>query len=113
VSAPGFARAHAELDSSEPRAGAVLEKSPDRVTARFSTELDTVASRMALLDAAGRPVDSADGGVDLIDPDHASMVVTIGGRLPAGQYVVRWTAISTADGHDGHGTAGEFRFDVR
>jgi methionine-rich copper-binding protein CopC len=113
VTASGSASAHAELESSEPPNGGLLEKSPERLTVRFSMELDTAASRMELYDAAGRPVDSAIGGVDLDDPDHASMVITVGDRLPAGSYLVKWTATSAADGHVGHPAEGEFRFDVR
>jgi methionine-rich copper-binding protein CopC len=113
VLAQGPASAHAELESSQPQDGAVLKGQPAQVIAHFSTELETSGSAMTLIDANGRPVASASGGVDLDDPDHASMVIIIAPQLPAGRYVVKWTATSTADGHVGHATGGEFKFELR
>ncbi len=103
------ATAHALLLKSEPETGAVLAQPPQRVIAWFSQELDTGFSTLLLLDAQGRQVDNGDGGVDLNDPDHASLIVTLPPSLPPGVYTAHWTAVSAEDGDT---TEGEFTFNV-
>lgn len=104
-----LAAAHALLVRSDPDDGAVLARSPERVTAWYSQELATGMSTIQVFDAEGRQVDIGDGGVDLNDPDHASMVVSLPVPLPDGTYTVRWTAVSAEDGDP---TQGEFTFSV-
>lgn len=103
------AAAHALLVKSEPADGAVLSQPPERITAWFSQELDTGSSSIRLLDAAGRQVDNGDGGVDLNDPNHTSMFVTLPSTLPDGRYTVHWTVVSMVDGD---ATDGEFQITV-
>ncbi len=103
------AAAHALLLRSEPAAGAALAQSPERVIAWFSQELDTGFSALQVVDGEGYQVDAGDGGVDLNDPDHASLVVTLPADLPAGRYTAHWTAVSADDGDT---TEGEFFFTV-
>jgi len=103
------AGAHALLLGSEPETGAVLEDSPEHVAAWFSEELDSGLSSMRVFDAEGRQVDGGDGGVDLNDLDHTSMVASLPPSLPAGTYTVRWAVVS-ADDDDM--TEGEFSFSV-
>jgi methionine-rich copper-binding protein CopC len=99
------AGAHALLVKSEPPAGEPQAQAPSRITAWYSQELETRTSSMRVFDAEGRQVDEGDGGVDLDDPDHASMVVTLPEQLPPGTYAVRWMAVSAEDGDP---TEGEF-----
>ena len=100
--------AHAELVRSEPAANARLAESPRRVTLWFDEELDTGKSTVQVLDAKDQQVDQRDGHVDLDDPDHASMIVTLP-ALPEGVYTVRWRAVTIDD--DGV-IEGEFDFVV-
>jgi len=103
------AAAHALLLKSKPADGEVLARPPDRVQAWFSEELDTRLSSMQVFDAGGAQVDNGDGGVDLNDPDHASMLVTLPSNLPNGTYTVRWAAVTLDD----NGLSqGEFIFGV-
>lgn len=95
------------LQKTEPADGAVLEQSPAQVTAWFSDELDTKLSTLQVFDSTGRQVDNGDGGVDLNDPDHATLLVSLP-ALPAGEYTARWTV--TLD--DGDSVKGEFTFRV-
>lgn len=99
------AGAHALMVKSEPPADKPQAQPPNRITAWYSQELDTRMSAMRVFDAQGRQVDTGDGRVNLNDPDHASMVVTLPEGLPGGSYVVRWTAVSVEDGDP---TGGEF-----
>lgn len=101
--------AHSLLVKSQPEEGAVLAQSPEQLLAWFSEELETHSSTLQVLDAAGRQVDNGDGGVDLNDPNHASLIVTLPASLPTGKYTAHWAAVSAADGD---ATEGEFTFSV-
>jgi methionine-rich copper-binding protein CopC len=103
------ARAHSLLIKSEPEDNAVLEQAPEQVVAWFSQELETRLSSMQVFDPEGNQVDSGDGSVDLNDPDHASMLVSLPESLPNGTYLIRWTAVSSEDGDT---SEGEFSFSV-
>jgi len=91
------------LLKSEPAAGAVVQQSPARVVVWFSTELDTGPSRLQVFATDKRRVDSGDGGVDLHDPDHASLRVSLP-ALPDGAYTVRWRGAVSEDGDIVEGT---------
>jgi methionine-rich copper-binding protein CopC len=101
--------AHSLLVKSSPEHGAELAQSPQQVTAWFSQELDSKLSTLQVFDADGRQVDNGDGGVDLYDPDHASLIVTLPPGLPNGIYVARWSVVSI---EDGDASEGEFTFGV-
>ncbi|HZP40291.1 MAG TPA: copper resistance protein CopC [Candidatus Binatia bacterium] len=97
VGLAGSASAHSLLLESVPANGEVRER-VERVTIRYSQELDTKRSRFRVFDAGGRQVGTRDGRVDLNDPDHASLLLTLPAPLPPGRYTVRWTAVSAEDG---------------
>ncbi|MFN8456765.1 MAG: copper resistance protein CopC [Anaerolineae bacterium] len=97
------------LLKSEPETGAVLSQPPERVTGWFSEELDTHLSTIQVLNKAGQQVDQGDGGVDLNDPEHASLMVTLPPALSSGAYTAHWVAVSAEDGDT---TEGEFTFQV-
>jgi copper transport protein len=104
----GVASAHeVEVVKSDPAAGAVLDRSPAQVKAWFNEELQTGTSTLVILDAGGNQVDGRDGGVDLDDPEHASMVVSLP-ALPDGTYTASWYAVLL----DGDPSQGEFAFSV-
>lgn len=90
--------AHSRLVQSEPANGQALDEPPDKVVAWFSEELDSAASEMLVLDDQGRQVDNGDGGVDLNDLDHLTMIVTLPPELPESTYTVHWVAASAEDG---------------
>lgn len=85
--------AHGEeiLLRSEPESNAALVEPPAQVMTWFSEELET-SSTMEVFNLAGEKVDNGDGGVDLNDPDHASMIVTLP-PLENGVYLVQWKAV--------------------
>ena len=53
--------------------------------------MNTTDSDLQVFDVEGRQVDGGDGGVDLNDPEHASLTVTLP-SLAHGTYTVRWGA---------------------
>jgi LPXTG-motif cell wall-anchored protein len=96
-----------ELLESTPANGDLLVESPPEVIARFSEELISGESSMIVVNAQGVQVDNGDGGVDLNDPDHASMIVSLP-SLPDGVYTVQWHAALL----DGDATDDAFAFTI-
>jgi len=101
--------AHSELAESNPANGAVLDEPPEQVWLRFTEELDSAGSSVGVFDQNGQQVDDGNGGVDLNDLDHETMVVTLPESVTNGKYIVRWKAVS-AD--DGDATNGVFAFTI-
>ena len=80
-----------------PAVGEVLDESPPQVIIWFAEELVSADSDLTVVNRAGVRVDEGDGGVDLNDPDHASMIVSLP-LLPDGSYTVVWqTALLDGD----------------
>ena len=96
-----------ELLKSTPANGEFLNESPSEVVAWFSEELISGESRLSVVNNQGVQVDNGDGGIDLNDPDHASMIVTLP-PLPDGSYAVQWH-VTLLDGDE---TEGAFTFAV-
>jgi hypothetical protein len=69
---------------------------PSEIRAWFGEEMKTGVSTLQVFTAEGQRVDNGDGGVDLNDPEHASMVVTLP-PLPEGEYLVRWYVVLLDD----------------
>jgi methionine-rich copper-binding protein CopC len=97
ATAVSLVSAHAiSLLRSDPDNGSILAQSPAEVHAWFGEEMKTGVSTLQVFSAAGQRVDNGDGGVNLNDPDHASMVVTLP-PLPDGEYLVRWYVVLLDD----------------
>jgi copper transport protein len=98
------ASAHAELVSSDPAEGAVLDSAPATVTLTFSEPFRLTSQELAVDDAERDPVASSAGAsgteveVDLADAAD----------LPGGTYVVSWNVLSG----DGHPISGALTFSV-
>jgi methionine-rich copper-binding protein CopC len=103
------ALAHGDLESANPAPDSTVTGAPERVTARFTEELDPEGSRMLVFDADDQAVDLGDGGPDLTDPDRTSMTVGLQPDLGDGVYRVEWV---TQSAEDGHTEEGSFTFTV-
>ena len=104
--APVDASAHTRLKSSSPSAGAHLNVVPRQIRLDFSEVPELTFTTVQLVDPSGRPV-------RLSAPAYAadskrSVVVTILGGMPAGDYTVVWQAASD----DGHPVRDRFKFVV-
>ena len=84
------------LVKTDPPDGVTLKQSPARVTAWFSTELESGLSTIQVFDIHHHQVDNGDGGVDVNGPDQATMIVSLP-TLSEGVYIVRWTAVTAVD----------------
>jgi methionine-rich copper-binding protein CopC len=90
---PATVFGHAELESTSPDDGEVLEGTPTEIVATFSEALED-GSSLSLRDPAGDEVARAEPDPD----DPTRMVIADVPELAPGEYTVRWTA-SSDDGH--------------
>ncbi len=102
LSLPAAAAAHAVLEASTPRHGAVLSAAPERLELTFNEAVDPVLSTVVLIHDANR--------TQLKSPSGVGNKLTY--ALPSvqsGLYTIDWRVISTVDGHL---TRGAFSFGV-
>jgi methionine-rich copper-binding protein CopC len=88
--------------STSPAEGAILALPPDKVTLIFPEEAGEKTSFVQVFDQQQRQVDLGNGGVDLNDPNHATLVARLPAGLPQGVYLVKWK-IGLADGDSSQG----------
>jgi len=97
----GPVAAHAELVSSDPQDGAVLDTPPPSVTLTFSEGLNASRSKFQLLASDGSLIGT---GTAAADGDET---MTLGGLdLGPGKYLIKWTSVSV----DTDVERGELRF---
>lgn len=97
------ASAHAELSSTDPTDGAVLDVSPSQMTLRFTEDVTVRPDGVRVLD---RDAERVDGGI--AEAQGTVVIAPIDQRLPTGGYVVAWRVVSA----DGHPIRGAFSFSV-
>lgn len=104
------AMAHAEMKSCTPPINGTVETAPDKVVCTASESMDPKGSSLAVFDAMGMQVDKKDSAVDLNDPDRVTISVSLDtAMMKDGEYTVKWTTLSSADGDE---AKGEFKFTV-
>lgn len=104
--APSPVYAHADLQQTEPAAGASVPAPPSALRLRFSEPLDLSATRVKVLDEGGARVDSPNLA---IGPPNDRLLTVDLGDLSEGVYTVRWWSLSQVDGHRWQGV---YRFGV-
>lgn len=98
LAALGIASAHATLDHCTPAPSATVATAPAQIVCIYSEEIDTKQSTMAVSDASGAQVDKKDAHVDLNDPDHKTLIVSLDPTLVKdGLYTVKWHAVTPDD----------------
>jgi methionine-rich copper-binding protein CopC len=100
------ASAHATLQSSDPRSGSTLAKSPSQVRLKFNEALEPAFSKIKLTGPRNSAIPLAAAAVDKADP---SLLTAPLPALPAGEYRVAWTAMA----RDGHKVKGEITLKVK
>ncbi|HEV3212141.1 MAG TPA: copper resistance protein CopC [Acidimicrobiales bacterium] len=93
------ASAHAQLLSTTPVAGSVVQHSPPQVVLRFGEPVEIDFGSIRVYDAAGARVDL--GGTHYASHDDSAVALPLP-HLADGAYVVAWRVIS-ADSHPVHG----------
>ena len=92
----GGVRAHANLERSEPGAGAQLAEAPPEIRLFFTEPLESQFSRIELRNTLGGAVDVPPAQ---LDPDDVQQLVLVPGDLADGLYTVAWRVVSQTDGH--------------
>lgn len=103
---PGAALGHAFLDRADPKVGATLTASPDRVRIWFDSALEPAFSSIMVHRANGELVDKKDGRVSPTDGKLLEVSVP---RLSPGMYRVIWSIVT----RDGHRTTGDYTFVIK
>jgi len=101
------AEAHALLRSSDPAAGAQLDRARARIVLSFTETPDPSLSVVHVLNGAGSAVER--GHATVVAGDRNSLVLAVP-SLERGSYTVTWRTTSSVDGHT---TAGAFAFGVQ
>lgn len=114
LGAPGWAgtlpaRAHGDIERSDPMADAVIPVAPAEVHIWFSQELfrREGANVIEVSGPDGTRVDGGDTQID--DDDRTHVFVSLQPDLSPGLYTVSWRNLSVEDGHEG---SGAFSFTV-
>lgn len=97
------AAAHADLSTTDPTDGSVVEVAPDAVTLVFTERVTIQPDGVRVLTADGARVD---GGT--ATADGSTVTASLDGDIPDGGYLVAWRVISA----DGHPVRGAFSFSV-
>ena len=100
------AQAHAKLESSSPKANAVVTPAPKEVRLQFNEPLEIAFSKVKVMDAKGAEVAPLKADLDKANP---KVMVAALPALHAGPYRVQWTTLT----RDGHKVKGEFSFQVK
>jgi methionine-rich copper-binding protein CopC len=101
--ADGPARAHAELERTEPRADSTVSGAPGEVAIWFTQKLEAAFSSITVRNAAGQRVDAGKARF------NGNVMRVPLKPIGAGTYQVDWRVLSV----DTHRTQGRFRFHVR
>ena len=94
TAAPAYA--HAALLRSNPGNNETLANPPIRVTLQFTEGLERKLTKIEVFDSENKRVDEGDIAFDDNDPAFASVGLP---EIPPGLYFVKWSNVSTVDGH--------------
>jgi len=97
------AAAHAELVSSTPTPGEILDRSPAAIELRYTESVETSPDAVRVFDGRGDRIDTG----SVRTPERTTVRVGLP-ELPAGSYIVTWRVTSA----DSHPIRGAFTFQV-
>jgi methionine-rich copper-binding protein CopC len=100
----GPAAAHAELLKAIPEPGAVLTRSPDRISLTFNEPLNPLSTFVVF----NRGFETMPGIVPAVDKGNEEQLSSTVPPVAAGTYTVQWNVI----GIDGHPSSGSYSFTV-
>ncbi len=98
--------AHADIVSTEPAAGSMIAKLPERIRVVFDEKLQPVGTRIRLFDVQNKEVTLDKGAIDPADPKALFVPLP---KPASGAYTVQWTALS----EHGQSEKGSYAFTLR
>jgi methionine-rich copper-binding protein CopC len=98
--------AHAEPERADPPINGRVATPPQTLQVWFSEEVETNTAVLKVTGPDGSVVDLGDTTVDLYDPEHKHVTVSLKSGLSTGNYVVEWTTTSVDDGDTASGFFG-------
>ena len=97
------ASAHAVLIDTEPKSGAILTDSPERIVLTFNEQVGTSFSSIRVLDSEGN--ERSASKAQRVDPERVGVEAP---TLGDGTFIVIWRVVSA----DGHPVEGSFTFQI-
>ena len=105
VAAPArLVSAHAEPERANPPINGTVNAAPAIVEIWFGEEATTDGTSISVFAADCTRVDLGDSAVDLYDPEHKHVSVTLKPDLSDGTYTVQWQSVSAEDGDEASGS---------
>src|SRR5579884_678395 len=98
-------QAHAVVIGSDPIDGSTVTTAP-RVMRIYFNGTISPASRAQVIDASGRVVNAGPSVIPAGNPRELDTPLLPPSQLAQGSYLVRWTALSSDDGHTTQGAIG-------
>lgn len=105
----GPAAAHALPERANPPIDGRVAAAPTKVEVWFSQEVDPSQARLTVIAPDGSQVDKGDTAIDLNDPHHQHVTVSLQPGLGPGHYTVQWHSQSIIDSD---AVDGSFRFTI-
>lgn len=109
LSSPPTASAHAFVIGSDPVDGSTINSNPMVMRIFFNEDISPASIAHIYFAPNAQVMDGGRSVVSSSNPRELDTPLLRPGQLPQGSYIVRWTALSSVDGHATHGVIG---FDI-
>lgn len=106
LSSSPTASAHAFVIGSDPVDGSTIDKAPTVVRIFFNEDISPTSIAHIYYGTNAQLMDGGRSTISSTNPRELDTPLVAPGQLPQGSYTVRWTALSSVDGHTTHGVIG-------
>jgi methionine-rich copper-binding protein CopC len=96
--------AHAEPERANPPINGSVAAAPAILEIWFGEEAESEGTAISVFNSECARVDLGDTAIDLYDPEHKHVTVTLKPNLPDGTYTVQWQSVSAEDGDEASGS---------
>jgi methionine-rich copper-binding protein CopC len=96
--------AHAEPERANPPINGSVAAAPAILEIWFGEEAESEGTAISVFNSDCTRVDLGDTAIDLYDPEHKHVTVTLKPNLPDGTYTVQWQSVSAEDGDEASGS---------
>ena len=106
LSSSPTASAHAFVIGSDPVDGSTINKAPAVMRIFFNEDISPTSIAHIYFAPNAQLMDGGRSTISSTNPRELDTPLITPGQLPQGSYTVRWTALSSVDGHATHGVIG-------